>query len=154
MNDNNIKLKQAKRIGRKWAYISTVSGLLPIFVYFLSAFDFSKSNTPLNEPYVYVGIASAFIFSYIIGGIIYKREVKNKSNFIQFWVFCGFLNIIASFLVPSILCLVFESLSGEHFGWVFLFLTGSIIIGAIPIFIFGYYYGKILHKELSDILFK
>jgi hypothetical protein len=128
---------------------------ITFFIFFLIDFVFSKkSDTPLNEPYVYVGIASAFLFSYIVGGIIYKKGVKIKRNFIQFWVFSGFFNIIFSFLMPSILCLVFESLTAEHFAWVFLFLICSIIIGAIPIFIFGYFYGKILHKKLHDILFK
>ena len=151
---NELKLKQAKRIGRKWGYINTVTGVIVAFLIFFGLTGFLAISEVVKSPYLYMGISIAFILTYFVGGSIAKHIINGRLYSIARWIFYYFLisffSVAITFFIASLINSKFDGMDDVF--WMFLYSGCTLIVGAIPILIFGYIYGRKLEDEISNLI--
>ncbi len=147
---NELKVKQGKCVGRRWAFISTSTGVICAFLIWVFMNGYAKALNIFDGPYLYFGIISAFLFSNWIGSNTAKQVFYKKSETVAIWMLYGFLNTFISFCIPFIIMSVVDNFSIVALvQTVFMCSFFSLIIGFIPIMFFGYIYGQSLQKELT-----
>jgi len=152
---NELILEQAKRIGRKWAFISTGCGLLTAFLIWGAIAGFSNAIEMLFNKYFSIGVLSVFIYSYVVGGIAFRHVLNNKKYFIGKWMLYGLLAAYSSFLIPMVILSVNDFLSIDGlFSGIGFFMLWFTVYGAIPIVIFGSLLGSLLKLELEKLITK
>jgi len=145
----DIKLKKAKRIGRKWAFISTLSGLISTFFVWMGIANFVEAIALLGEVYVWIGILTSVVLSYLIGEFMGRQILMNRKYSVGKWIGFGFITTYVSCLVP----LLWSAMTignaiidiYKSIGMILYFFT---IFGSIPILIFGSLFGSLLKMEI------
>ena len=145
---NSIKI--AVKIGRKWAMISTLSGILSAFIIWsVMTGDFIEVLLMFKESYVIAGIITAFVFSYFIGQVVAKQIVNNNKYIILKWIFCGLLTTNVSLIIPAFIS---ASNVSEFFLNLLFNMVWFSIYGLIPILIFGTSFGSFLKNEIQKTI--
>jgi hypothetical protein len=153
---NELTLKKTKCIGRKWAYINTITGISVAFLIFVSMSNFSIAIEIIKEPNLYLGTGMAFFLSYLIGGIIVKQIINSRNYIIGKWIMSYFIIVFISVLFPVLIStLYYSGVYGDvYLFWTFIYPISFDIVGAIPILIFGYVFGRKLENEVMDLINK
>lgn len=143
---NELNLKQAKNIGRKWAFINTITLVLcPMVVSRPSSLvDIFKEQTFL------ISLLTAFILSYLVGGKAVKNLlIKNEFSKVK-WIVYYFFMTWFFFNLPLIIEFTLNStLSFSNvLIWMLFFLFYTLLIGCIPIIGFGFLYSSLLENEI------
>lgn len=151
---NELTLKKAKRIARKWAYINTITGISVAFLIFVAMSNFSIAIEIIKEPNLYLGIGTAIILSYLVGGIMANQILNKRSYIVGKWIMVYFFIVFISVLVPVMISIMHKSLSLEFYDlfWIFIYPISVVIVGSIPIVVFGYVYGRKLESEVTGLL--
>jgi hypothetical protein len=155
---NELTLKKAKRIGRKWAYINTITGVIVAFLIFMTMTSYSTGIGTVVESvsYLSIVITSAFIFSYFIGGVA-GIDIVNTNYSISKWILYYFLIVFFSVLIcPFLMKIIFEPIF-PIYAYIMLMLIATfvtLVVGSIPIIFFGFIYGRKLENEVMDLINK
>lgn len=151
---NELTLKQVKYIGRKWAFINTVTGVGVALLMFMVMTSFSVVAEVIKEPILYLGIGTAFLLSFLAGRMIVNQILNKRCYIVGKWILSYFIITFMSVLVPILTAMVYHSKLFEfnHLILAIVYPSGFVIVGAIPIIIFGYVYGRKLEDEVLDII--
>jgi len=96
---NKSQLKQAVKIGRKWAIISTVFGVMSALAVWFYTYNYSSFQM-FKQPYFYIGLLSAFTSALYIGEIAVINYLEKGDDIIQIWVLLGFVTSVLSIIQP------------------------------------------------------
>ena len=142
-------LKNAKFIGRKWGVISTLTGVVIAFFIWVIMTGFSDTVELLREPLLYIGICSGVLFSLIVGGYSGGQIINNKKGCIGKWILYGFLTTYSSVLIPIILTV---SNANEFWPAFLFYLFYMTLFGGLPILVFGTLFGTLLKMEIVQMM--
>ena len=148
---NELILKRAKGIGRKWAYIYTFTLITLVVIIVEVKTGFSDVTKIFKESTFIISIFTTLILSSFVGGKTGSNMVTKINHSVWKWVVDYFFISWFFFCLPLVIEMGYNSMLDlkSLLIWITVFLFYTLIIGCIPILTFGYIYGKCLKAEIT-----
>ena len=150
---NELKLKQAKRIGVKWGTFTFLIALSIGVIISLLGSNLSNTYVVLTKTSFLIGLLFSFVLSIIAGVDIAKQIVKGAKKNVLSWVGYGFASFIVGVMVMvGVEAWIADTLGLETIAFGFLYLMMVLFIYAIPIVLICIISGRAFNKEVLKVL--